>query len=633
VKRGTARTTDQDVLPAWETQVAEAARNATLNHIIKAREAELLPLFAAHYERLTALPRCARRRLQRHGRRSLAALALWLALGATPALAAVINVGGGCSLPRAIAAANADARVGACARGSGADTIRLRPGSTHTLSAVNNGEPYGPTGLPVIRSTITIAGNGGAIRRAANAPNFRIFSVGGDGELTLQNTVVSGGASARGGGVYLVGSSLGNGTLTLANSIVTGNTGCGVDSRGDTYHYGYLTINNSTVSRNAKCGVNAGSSEVTVTNSTISGNTGAGVRLWYYSNARVIDSTIAGNQGKLGGGMFIQRSRVGMTSSTVSGNTAQSGGGMHVDYGIASLINSTVSGNSAARGGGLYAEQYADSGVILSLRDSTVTGNNAAEAGGGILMHDLGALTLERTIVSGNAAPAGREVLLENSATASAARFNLFGHGNDAGLVGFSAGATDIVPPGPVAAVLNTALAFNGGPTRTHVLVAGSPAIDAVTDGSCPPPAADQRDISRPQDGNQDGGVACDVGAVELTNAPPVTCAGRVATIVGTVNSESLAGTAGPDVIRGLAGDDRIAGFFGRDLICAGLGNDRVFGGPGSDQLFGERGNDRLVGLADNDQLNGGPGRDACDGGVPRRGDRAVSCERVRGVP
>jgi hypothetical protein len=53
----------------------------------------------------------------------------------------------------------------------------------------------------------------------------------------------------------------------------------------------------------------------------------------------------------------------------------------------------------------------------------------------------------------------------------------------------------------------------NGGPSETHALLPGSPAIDA---GSldCPPPATDQRGVARPQ------GAACDIGAVEYLPEP-----------------------------------------------------------------------------------------------------------------
>ncbi len=63
--------------------------------------------------------------------------------------------------------------------------------------------------------------------------------------------------------------------------------------------------------------------------------------------------------------------------------------------------------------------------------------------------------------------------------------------------------------------ILDTELANNGGPTRTHALVGGSPAIDIVTDGTCPPPFRDQRGAERPLDGNGGGGVACDIGSYE----------------------------------------------------------------------------------------------------------------------
>ena len=50
-------------------------------------------------------------------------------------------------------------------------------------------------------------------------------------------------------------------------------------------------------------------------------------------------------------------------------------------------------------------------------------------------------------------------------------------------------------------------LADNGGETKTHALLPGSPAIDAGNDGTCL--ATDQRGIPRPQ------GAACDIGAFE----------------------------------------------------------------------------------------------------------------------
>jgi hypothetical protein len=130
-------------------------------------------------------------------------------------------VGGPCTLVDAITAANTDTATGGCPAGIGADTIVLPAGSTQTLNRVHN-DTYGPTGLPVIRSVITIAGQGSMIARAEEAPDFRLLAVHSMGDLTLQETTVSGAVTAfrrHGGGVANSG-----GTLTVTHSTITGNS-------------------------------------------------------------------------------------------------------------------------------------------------------------------------------------------------------------------------------------------------------------------------------------------------------------------------------------------------------------------------------------------------------------------------
>ena len=74
---------------------------------------------------------------------------------------------------------------------------------------------------------------------------------------------------------------------------------------------------------------------------------------------------------------------------------------------------------------------------------------------------------------------------------------------------------TDISLSQPLSETLTAEFANNNGPTPTRALVAGSPAIDAVNDGTCPPPAKDQRGITKPQDGNNDAFAICDIGSSE----------------------------------------------------------------------------------------------------------------------
>jgi hypothetical protein len=61
----------------------------------------------------------------------------------------------------------------------------------------------------------------------------------------------------------------------------------------------------------------------------------------------------------------------------------------------------------------------------------------------------------------------------------------------------------------------------NGGPTLTHALLPGSPAIDAGDNGNAP--ATDQRGLPRIMDGDGNGSFLADIGAYELQNGVPDT--------------------------------------------------------------------------------------------------------------
>jgi Ca2+-binding RTX toxin-like protein len=265
-----------------------------------------------------------------------------------------------------------------------------------------------------------------------------------------------------------------------------------------------------------------------------------------------------------------------------------------------------------------------------------VSGNTANSIGGGVYSGGLSGsrrsdVVLTRTLISGNTASnSGAEVYQRTGGVISATKFNLFGHSaltTAQAIVGFTPGTYDITAtsdgtqPTALVAILNATLGNNGGPTRTHALVSGSPAVDAASTG-CPPPAKDQRGVPRPQDGNQDTSAFCDIGAFERVPPGVVTCDGLPATKVGTAAAETLNGTAGVDVIHGLGGNDGVQGLGGNDTLCGGLGNDRLAGAGGNDRMFGQGG-------ADN--LDGGAGTDSCDGGSGT--DTASTCETRISIP
>jgi hypothetical protein len=175
---------------------------------------------------------------------------------------------------------------------------------------------------------------------------------------------------------------------------------------------------------------------------------------------------------------------------------------------------------------------------------------------------------------------------------------------------------TDIYPDnGDVNARL-APLRDNGGPTKTHELLSGSPAIDAASnDAGCPP--TDQRGLARPT------GAACDIGAYEVGDFAQVggevierdyRCRGLDPTILGTSGPDVLVGTPGRDVIQGLEGPDTIRGKAGRDVICGGRGDDLMKGGKGNDILKGLRGDDAYRAGSGNDLCIPGPGEDTYRG-------------------
>jgi CSLREA domain-containing protein len=416
---------------------------------------------------------------------------------------------------------------------------------TITLAA-----PAAGGGTLVVRKGLTISGpaTGIVIRRRPTDPGFRIVRIVSGVSVRLEHLTIRGGAAdGAGGGILnfgtlrltdsrVVANSGGgidnHGTLTLTNSSVVQNSGTGIINRDDVT----LTVAGSTVADNSGSGISNGGGTVGLTQSTIARNSGRGLSqvrgTSTLTNARIVGNT--------SGGIFVFQSRLTLTNSTVAGNSAGLGGGIaNEDGGATTIISSTVAGNSAERGGGIFnhIRVRVPAGVIVtnstisgnsaqlgggvfdegsgtgfgpasvSLTNSTIARNSATDRGGGIELSTDASVGLRNSIVAQNTAPVGPDVrnpgdLAETFVSAS---FSLIGDGTDSGITNTngnqvgSAGAPIDPELGP--------LRDNGGPTQTHRLLPGSPAIDAAASADCP--ATDQRGVARPQ------GPACDIGSFE----------------------------------------------------------------------------------------------------------------------
>ena len=305
-------------------------------------------------------------------------------------------------------------------------------------------------------------------------------------ELTLNQSIVSGnsvrGSRSDGGGITVQFGDI----FLLDSSTVSGNYsyggGGGLHSRN-----GDVLVDNSSVNGNSANGSGGGiysfSGEVSLTNSSVNGNNsrsaGAGIRavngVLSLNNSTVNGNVLTGS-GSSGGGIFSGGGDVFLTDSTVSGNVATSSGGgiYNVTNGL-SLTNSTVSGNISSRDGGGIFTRLGE----VSLTNSTVTGNSASRVGGGISFRVSSSepatqLTLHNSIVANNlddgTAPdigsvySGNDLIVESSLI-----------GNTTGSeITFATGIGNILNQLP----LLGPLANNGGPTQTHALLSGSPAIN-----------------------------------------------------------------------------------------------------------------------------------------------------------
>ncbi len=356
-------------------------------------------------------------------------------------------------------------QVGLGGTGSGSDsntTYRLQPCTYPFIYIVGTG--------------VVVEGNGALIAPGDSTP--AVFG----GNITLRDLRISG--STYGGGLRVA-----SGSITLERVVISGNT-----SNLEVFGGGISAVEDTV-------------SSLTLIDSTISDNVaprGGGIQVSMHGThnntaIRIVRSTISGN-------------RAVRTSSISSGL----GGGLYMisAYRQTTLevLNSTFSGNIAdLYGGGMMLEGQS----APSISDTTITNNNAGIQGGGIYDNAGGVpdpgVHLRRSIIAGNTPQSC-------GGTYSDFRTDY----------GYNVVTTDCIggtPAEPTTKVVTSngaklgALADNGGPTKTHRPLEGSPAIDSIPSGSagCTAGAIDQRGVSRPQLNG------CDSGAVEVADSTPPT--------------------------------------------------------------------------------------------------------------
>ncbi len=353
----------------------------------------------------------------------------------------------------------------------------------------------------------------------------------------ISRNITGNGVSSSGGGIADFGSFTMTGGEVAENQTGTGdNSGGGgiVTSAGEMILSGVTVRDNGTGSGADSFGgaiaVAGAVTVLTIEDSTISGNrTGAGMDngndgggIWNAGILNLRTTTLTGNQAggenNDGGGLYnVAGGIVSMDSTVIDSNrTSETGnaadGGGIFNLGTVALRNSTVSGNKARTiGGGIYSVGTSS----LTLLFSTVTNNTVEDgAAGGVRIDSLvNSAVFRGTIIADNGAnfhPDCEDVV----ATITSEGYNLLGIGDGCPNLADGVNNDQVgTSAAPVNALLNE-LAANDGPTRTHALLAASPAIGAVPAAMCvaldnSPIDVDQRSELRPY------GAACDIGAFE----------------------------------------------------------------------------------------------------------------------
>ena len=285
------------------------------------------------------------------------------------------------------------------------------------------------------------------------------------------------------------------------------------DSNTTTTAFSILNDSNVTLNRlsirNASVGIRVGNgATATIQNSSVSDNRTQGIIAYANSTLIVERSTISSN------------GRSNFSGDRIFRFTGRDGAGISTD-GDLFISHSTISGNSGLKGGGIFI----DGTGTLDLRNSTVGFNYSVQRGGGL--HLEGQATVFNSIISHNTAFAFSRVL-----DGEIRRFTRRSHeiynseGNQLSLVinvignsseTFERAVNQFTPPGALnyiassdernEAILSPTLANNGGRTLTHATISSLVLNRIFSRDICNQP--DQANQRRAND------VVCDLGAIQ----------------------------------------------------------------------------------------------------------------------
>jgi hypothetical protein len=346
---------------------------------------------------------------------------------------------------------------------SGAGSLRkalasVCVGGTVTFSDALAGQTITLLSGPLtLGKNVTIDGSAAPGLAISGNNTYRVFIVNAGTTAALKNLTVT-----KGYGFQLAGGILNNGSLTLDHITLTQNVMA--TNAGDFWQGGGGIYNGDGAT------LNLIDSSVTDNHAAWSGG---GVYSFFNTTTNIVRSTISGNVSNDVGGGIRSLGNMTITNSTLSGNTSTGwhGGAIFHTDGAMEILNSTIANN--------IGPDYAPSAVFIGSFNSAVP-----------------SLKLRNTIITGNHWYAC-EQHAAGTVTLTSGGHNLIQDGSCSPV-----GSDLILPDANIGA-----LASNGGPTATHALLAGSPAIDAADDAACP--GTDQRGVTRPQ------GAHCDIGAYE----------------------------------------------------------------------------------------------------------------------